>query len=166
MNPLTILSLGFLLGLRHATDADHVVAVTTIVSKQRKLLSAALVGVTWGIGHTLMIILVGIAIIVFHVVIPIKTQQLFEFIVAILLITLGFLNLSGIMQKIMTLVSPKNAPHSHVHLHDHMHIHVHQHEESVAENPGREEKITEFIRIHGVFQLIRPFVVGIVHGLA
>lgn len=166
MNALTILTLGFLLGLRHATDADHVVAVTTIVSRQRSLRSAALVGITWGIGHTLMILFVGIAIIVFHVVIPEKTQQLFEFIVALLLVILGILNLTGVMQRITRRLSSNTRPHSHLHLHDHMHVHTHLHIQHIDEVSGREEELPEFIRIHGIFQLIRPFVVGLVHGLA
>lgn len=166
MNAFTILALGFVLGLRHATDADHVVAVTTIVSRQRKLRSAALVGVTWGIGHTLMIIIVGIAIIVFRVVIPEKTQLLFEFIVSLLLMFLGILNLTGVMQRMMRLWSPSKVPHSHIHLHDHMHVHMHQHDLHASESPGEEKDLHQFIRMHGAFQLVRPFVVGIVHGLA
>lgn len=125
MNTLTILALGFLLGLKHATDADHVMAVTTIVSRQRKLRHAAMVGITWGIGHTLMIIVVGIAIILFHVSIPVKLQLVFEFIVAIALVILGVLNLTGIMQTLFSAYSG--------------------------------------IR---VFHLLRPLIVGLIHGLA
>ena len=59
---LSIIALGFFLGMRHATDADHVVAVMTIVSRQRSLRPAAWVGALWGVGHTLTIVLVGSAI--------------------------------------------------------------------------------------------------------
>ena len=52
-------ALGFLLGLRHATDADHVVAVTTIVARERTLARAARVGALWGIGHSLTLFVVG-----------------------------------------------------------------------------------------------------------
>ncbi len=100
LSPLSVLILGFLLGLKHATDADHVVAVTTIVSRQKKLRHAALVGVTWGIGHTFMIMVVGIAMIVFRVNIPEKLQLSFELVVAVTLIILGFLNLTGVMGKL------------------------------------------------------------------
>ena len=58
---LSIVALGFFLGMRHATDADHVVAVMTIVSRQRSLRPAAWVGALWGVGHTLTIVLVGSA---------------------------------------------------------------------------------------------------------
>ena len=64
---LSVTLLGFLLGMRHATDPDHVVAVTTIVSQQRSLGRAARTGVLWGVGHTATILLVGGAIIVLKV---------------------------------------------------------------------------------------------------
>lgn len=163
VSPLSILILGFLLGLKHATDADHVVAVTTIVSKQRKLRHAAMVGVTWGIGHTLMIMVVGIAIIIFHVSIPEKTQLTFEFFVAIALVILGLLNVTGIMKNLMDRFS---YLHSHTHHHDRLHIHIHQHDEDLHNKPQAHETTTEFLSSHGIMHLVRPLVVGIIHGLA
>src|SRR6185503_5019735 len=65
---LAIISVGFVLGMRHATDADHVVAVTTIVSRERSLGPAAWLGALWGVGHTVTIVIVGGAIILFNVV--------------------------------------------------------------------------------------------------
>jgi len=85
--------LGALLGLRHATDADHVVAVTTIVARERSLLRAARVGAVWGVGHTLTLLLLGGAIIAFRLVIPARVGLGLEFGVAIMLIGLGFSNL-------------------------------------------------------------------------
>src|SRR5581483_320927 len=67
---LAILALGFMLGMRHATDPDHVVAVTTIVTGQRSVRRAALVGAAWGLGHTFTILLVGSAIILFKWAVP------------------------------------------------------------------------------------------------
>src|SRR5262249_55211294 len=67
---LSVLLLGFFLGMRHATDPDHVIAVSTIVSRQRSVRGAACTGVLWGIGHTLTILAVGGAIIAFGLVIP------------------------------------------------------------------------------------------------
>ena len=66
----SLLVLGFLLGMRHATDADHVIAIATIVSRQRSLRGSALIGAAWGLGHTLTILVVGGAIILFDIVIP------------------------------------------------------------------------------------------------
>ena len=95
---LGVLALGFLLGMRHATDPDHVVAVTTIVSQQRSLARAARTGVLWGIGHTATILLVGGAIIVLKVQldgIPPRVGLSLEFAVAVMLVVLGLLTLAG-----------------------------------------------------------------------
>lgn len=93
MTLLSILALGFFLGMRHATDADHVVAVTTIVSQQRKVTSAALTGIFWGIGHSITLLIAGTAIVLFGVVIPERLGMSLEFCVALMLVLLGFLNL-------------------------------------------------------------------------
>jgi high-affinity nickel-transport protein len=95
---VTVLALGFLLGMRHATDPDHVVAVTTIVSQQRSLARAARTGVLWGLGHTATILLVGGAIIVLKVRIsgiPPRLGLSLEFAVAVMLVVLGLLTLAG-----------------------------------------------------------------------
>jgi hypothetical protein len=97
---LAILLLGFVLGMRHATDPDHVVAVTTIVSQQRTVRAAGLVGAIWGVGHTLTILLVGGAIILFSIVIPPRLGLGMEFSVAVMLVLLGAMNLSGATKRI------------------------------------------------------------------
>src|SRR5215212_10189634 len=95
---LSVLLLGFLLGMRHATDPDHIVAVTTIVSQQRSLARAARTGVLWGLGHTATIILVGGAIVLLKVRlsgIPARVGLSLELAVAVMLIVLGLLTLAG-----------------------------------------------------------------------
>ena len=116
--PVSIVLLGFFLGMRHATDPDHVIAVTTIVARQRRVGAAALIGVLWGIGHTLTIVAVGGAIIVFGVVIPPRLGLTMELSVALMLILLGLLNVAGIMRWITGTVTP-------------VHVHPHRHGESV-----------------------------------
>ena len=71
--------LGALLGLRHATDADHVVAVTAIVARERRLTRAAWIGALWGVGHTVTLLLVGGAIVAFRLVIPPRVGLALEF---------------------------------------------------------------------------------------
>ena len=93
MTLLSILFLGFFLGMRHATDSDHVVAVTTIVSRQRQIGSAAMTGIFWGIGHGMTLLVVGGAIILFGVVVPKRLGMGLEFCVALMLVSLGWLNL-------------------------------------------------------------------------
>ncbi|MDB4879429.1 MAG: high-affinity nickel-transporter [Gemmatimonadetes bacterium] len=95
---LAVLGIGFLLGMRHATDPDHVVAVTTIVSQQRSLGRAARTGVLWGVGHTATILLVGGAIIALKLqlgAIPARLGLSLEFAVAVMLVVLGLLTLAG-----------------------------------------------------------------------
>jgi high-affinity nickel-transport protein len=100
VNLVAILTLGFLLGMRHATDADHVMAVTAIVSRERTLRAAAPVGVLWGLGHTLTILLVGGAIVLFGVVIPPRLGLGMELLVAIMLVVLGGLNVGAVLRRI------------------------------------------------------------------
>src|ERR1700748_993177 len=93
---ISILVLGFVLGMRHATDADHVVAISTIVSRERRVGGAAWIGALWGVGHTLTIVAVGIGIIVFTMVIPARVGLSMEFSVGLMLVQLGGLNLRGL----------------------------------------------------------------------
>jgi high-affinity nickel-transport protein len=91
---LSILSVGFLLGVRHATDPDHVVAVTTIVSRQGSLARAAGVGALWGVGHTATIALLGGGLVVTQVAMPPWLGLSLEMGVAAMLVVLGLVNLS------------------------------------------------------------------------
>ena len=95
----TVMALGLFLGMRHSTDPDHVLAVSTIVSRQRSVRSSATIGLLWGLGHTLTIFLVGSAIIVFGVVIPPRLGLSMEFCVALMLVLLGVLNLTGVRNR-------------------------------------------------------------------
>lgn len=89
------LLLGVLLGIRHATDADHVLAVTAIVTRRGRPAEAIRIGALWAAGHTVTILLVGGAIILLHVVIPPRLGLAMEFGVALMLIGLGANNLLG-----------------------------------------------------------------------
>src|SRR3984885_7058192 len=102
--------LGLLLGMRHSTDPDHVVAVSTIVSKQRSIRQAGLIGTIWGLGPTLTIFAVGSLIILFGVVIPPRLGLSMEFSVALMLILLGVLNLTGVMQRITSYLTRNGKP--------------------------------------------------------
>jgi hypothetical protein len=167
---LPIILLGFLLGMRHATDPDHVIAISTIVTRQRNAWSAALIGSLWGIGHTVTITLVGGAIILFGVVIPPRLGLAMEFSVALMLILLGTLSLAGVTQRVTAMLTPGRSVHAHPHSHsDYVHTHPHGHE---PESHGHMETATPLSRIDrvlgalGAYQTIRPLVVGLVHGLA
>ena len=161
-----IAGLGFLLGMRHATDADHVIAVTTILTRSRRFLHSTIIGAIWGLGHTITVLVVGLLIIGFNVVIPPPVGLAMEFAVAIMLILLGLLNLTGAMSRITERLTPP-APlhgHEHAHLHAHEtgdepHPHGHAHLHGHGSDPG-------LLATFGWYQLARPLVVGLVHGLA
>src|SRR2546422_5943041 len=122
---VSIIALGFFLGMRHATDPDHVIAVTTIVSRQRNVRYAALIGILWGLGHTITIFIVGAAIILFGLAIPPRVGLAMELSVGLMLILLGILNLSGTVRWITEKWTPSLKPaHSHAHVHgDYIHSH-------------------------------------------
>jgi ABC-type nickel/cobalt efflux system permease component RcnA len=171
---LLLLGIGFFLGMRHATDPDHVVAVSTIVSCERSIPRAGWIGVLWGVGHTITILIVGAAIILFGFAIPPRLGLALEFSVALMLILLGVLNLTGAMRWINRKLSPahpeKHAQHSHLHGHGtHAHIHSHSHDGDAQHHANEVEPPhwlrRPFVRL-GWFHTLRPLLVGIVHGLA
>src|SRR5579885_2325725 len=99
INFLSIIALGFFLGMRHATDPDHVIAVTTIVSRERKISTSAWIGVFWGVGHTITIFLVGAGIILFDLVIPPRLGLSMELAVGLMLILLGVMNVTAFFRQ-------------------------------------------------------------------
>src|SRR5271170_4503168 len=122
--PLAIALLGLLLGMRHATDPDHVIAVTTILSRERRLAVAARIGVVWGLGHTLTVLLVGAAIIVFKIAIPARLGLAMEFAVAVVLILLGVGAAANLIRGATTRMRGGSSRddglvvHAHAHAHD------------------------------------------------
>jgi hypothetical protein len=95
MTPLALLGLGFVLGMRHATDVDHVAAVGAVASRERTLGGALALGTLWGVGHTLTVLVVGGAIVAFGLVIPERVGLSLELGVAVMLVTLGMMNFSS-----------------------------------------------------------------------
>jgi high-affinity nickel-transport protein len=110
---LAVLALGFVLGLRHATDADHVMAVTTLVSRERSPRAAIALGALWGLGHSLTLLVVGGTIVVFGLVVPPRLGLSMEFSVAVMLIVLGTLNLTGAGERLR-----QGTSHAHTHAKD------------------------------------------------
>jgi high-affinity nickel-transport protein len=174
ISQLPVILLGFLLGMRHATDPDHVIAVATIVSRQRSTSSAALIGSLWGIGHTVTIVLVGAVIILFDVVIPARLGLALEFSVALMLILLGILSLTGLMRRVTDALTPPSGAgpglHAHAHAHsDYVHEHPHGHEPGAHGHAEHQTPLSRLDRVFGklgLYQAVRPLVVGLVHGLA
>ena len=178
LNVVSFLFLGFFLGMRHATDADHVVAIATIVSRERSVAGSALIGAAWGVGHTITVMAVGVAIIVFEVVIPPRLGLSMEFAVGIMLVLLGVLTLTGMGRGVGAAHTHASVPGGHaLDLHDHLHAHgdyVHRHPHGHGPGAhGHAEEHTPLARLDRsrlgrieFYQWLRPFAVGLVHGLA
>jgi cytochrome c biogenesis protein CcdA len=137
INIFSTLGFGLLLGIKHAFEADHLIAVSTILTGQKSTRKAALVGTFWGIGHTTTLFIVGLCVLILRLSIPEPIAQKLEVLVGIMLVVLGIQNLIK-----------KTDSHTHEHKHDalshtHMH-HSHQHQHQ-----------------HG-----KSFIIGMVHGLA
>jgi high-affinity nickel-transport protein len=167
---LSLIALGFFLGMRHATDPDHVIAVSTIVTRQQTLRGGIVIGGLWGLGHTLTIVLVGGAIIVFSVVIPPTLGLTMEMTVALMLVVLGLWNLTGILQRVRDQLAPGADRHAHAHQHgDYVHSHRHGHGRD-DHGHGEEQTPQAWLDRHlgglGLYQVLRPLVIGLVHGLA
>ena len=150
-----VVGLGLFLGMRHSTDPDHVVAVSTIVSRERSVKQGAVIGMMWGFGHTLTIFIVGAAIILFNLTIPPRIGLSMEMAVAAMLIFLGILNLTGVLQR----VTEKLTPPAWSKLTN-----------AVSATPSEDQPTPGITRSlvdrFGYFNLLRPLAIGLVHGLA
>jgi sulfite exporter TauE/SafE len=152
---LLTLGLGFVLGLRHATEADHLAAVSTIVSERRSVLGAARVGAFWGLGHTASLFVAGLVVIVLGVTIPAQVAKALEFCVSVMIVGLGTRLLYLMLRK---------SPRIHVHAHSHdgrRHLHLHFHGSHDAHPVARTH-----VGSHTGLSRWRTFLVGVLHGLA
>jgi high-affinity nickel-transport protein len=178
--PLGIALLGLILGMRHATDPDHVIAVTTILSREHRLSAAARVGVVWGLGHTITVLIVGASIIVFKLAIPTRLGLAMEFAVAIVLILLGAGAACDFVRYLASRMTggSSHSPgteyvvHAHEHAHDaleHRHPHVHLHDHGADDVPQHREHLlhTDSVpKIGAPRSLLKSFAIGLAHGLA
>lgn len=159
LSAFALLGLGLVFGLKHATEADHIVAVSTIVSEQRSLLRSCAVGALWGIGHTAALIFVGILVLALRVTVPQGVAHWLEFGVALMIIGLG---LSALLRALSGRRRRRDV-HLHKHNHDgvsHVHLHFHEHE---TEHTGG----AVAAHSHAVSRIgFKPLLVGAMHGLA
>jgi len=165
---LSAVALGLLLGVQHATDADHVVAVATIVSRTRRFGAGALIGAFWGLGHTLTIAAVGVAIILFRVTVTPTAGLAMEFAVAIMLVILGVARLSLALRGART-VAPEHLAEPHRHdAAPAFHSHAHAHGDIVHRHPHVHPPtgLAAALNSVGIGQAVRSTMIGVVHGLA
>lgn len=153
---LAVLSIGLVFGLKHATEVDHVVAVSTIVSQQKNVFHSALIGALWGAGHTVSLLVIAAIVLSLRVAIPERVSGLLELGVAVMIIALGISALRRALRK--------NAEvHVHQHSHDgQSHTHVHFHENETKHPPASPAHHS-----HAVSRLgWKPVLIGMMHGLA
>ncbi|MDH3494551.1 MAG: urease accessory protein [Acidobacteriota bacterium] len=145
---VTILVFGFVLGLKHAVEADHLAAVSTIVAQRKSVVGSALIGGFWGLGHTMSLLIVGALVVFLKLKISGATEAWLEAVVGMMLIVLGVNALRKLWKKETI----------HIHTHEHgqrEHIHIHTHEKNA--NPEN----------HHIARLTpRSVAIGMVHGLA
>jgi len=144
---MTMLGLGFLLGLWHALDADHVAAVSTLLAKRPDLRRSGFIGLCWGCGHSMVLLIVGLAVLALKITIPDPVAQALESVVGLMLVALGIA---------LAVTLYREQWHLHAHEHDgarHLHLHSHRLGD-------------EHVHRHGWRDSLPPLMVGMVHGLA
>jgi ABC-type nickel/cobalt efflux system permease component RcnA len=150
VSTISMLAFGFVLGLKHAIEADHIAAVSTIASEHASIVRSTFVGAFWGIGHTISLLIAGAAIVFLHIEIGGRVSLALEFAVGIMLIVLG----ANALRKII------KGGRLHMHVHEHggrLHAHPHVHHDRQHDNVSNH---------HGLKLHRRPLIVGMIHGLA
>lgn len=156
LSMLAVLGIGLVFGLKHATEVDHVVAISTIVSRNKNVFHSAIVGALWGMGHTASLLIVAAIVLSLRIAIPERVSGWLEFGVAIMIICLGISALRRALQK--------NA-HVHVHQHNHdglSHTHIHFHENETTHAPSKQSRHSHALSRLGW----KPVLIGMMHGLA
>lgn len=156
LSTLAVLGIGLVFGLRHATEVDHVVAVSTIVSQHKNVLRSAAVGAMWGAGHTASLLVIGALVLLLRVAIPERVSGWLEFGVALMIIGLGISALWRALRR-------SSEVHVHQHSHDgQSHKHVHFHEKQTRHKPS-----SHSAHSHDVSRIgWKPLLIGTMHGLA
>jgi len=149
-----ILLFGFLLGIRHALESDHVAAVSTLMTRSNNARETIWMGISWGVGHTFTLFFIGSTLLLVHVEFPEHVALVLEFVVGVMLVVLG----ADVIRRLI-----RDRTHVHIHMHgdgiQHLHFHTHTHE-------GKHEQPAAHRHSHRRAVLLRPFIVGTVHGMA
>ena len=156
LSMLAVLGIGLVFGLKHATEVDHVVAISTIVSRHKNVFHSAIVGALWGMGHTASLLIVAAIVLSLRIAIPERVSGWLEFGVAIMIICLGVSALRRALQK---------SAHVHVHQHSHdglSHTHIHFHENETTHAPAKQSRHSHALSRLGW----KPILIGMMHGLA
>ena len=159
---LAVLALGFLLGLKHATDADHVVAVSTVVTEQRNVWRGLWIGASWGAGHSTPLLVLGLIILAFQGLVLARYEAVapyLEFGVGIMLVYLG-------ASVVWNIRRSRLHVHQHAHGDDSQHLHVHGSHEAQTEHGEDIERHNGFFSLGKPVFRFKSYVIGVIHGLA
>ena len=151
---LAALGLGIVLGFKHSLDPDHLVAVSTIVSRYRNPMRSFWVGTSWGLGHTTTLLIIGMVIIALRLTIPDRLALLLEFLVGIMLVGLGLQVMYNLRKKRVHQHVHGHEEEAHGHFHSHAQERTHRQSHHVVRGVGK-----PFLRK-------KSFFVGTVHGVA
>ena len=149
---LSILAIGFLIGLQHAMEADHLAAVASLATRSRGLIDTARQGAVWGLGHTLTLFAFGGAVLLADALVPEKVASALELAVGVMLVVLG----TDVLRRVI-----RDRVHFHAHRHgntEHFHAHSHPGDGLHDTDPHRHR--------HRKTLPVRALLVGMMHGMA
>lgn len=147
------LFIGFLFGLRHALDADHIAAVASLATRSRTTGETVRVGLAWGLGHAATLFLVCVAVLALDLGFPERIAHTVEFLVGVMLVALGI----DVIRRAL-----RDRLHVHAHRHGGAKLHVHIHSHA---GEGRHET-SAHAHQHRTGLPRRAVMVGLMHGLA
>ncbi|USG60850.1 sulfite exporter TauE/SafE family protein [Sneathiella marina] len=150
---ISILAIGFLIGLQHALEADHVAAVASMASRNQSMIRTIRRGALWGVGHTVALLAVGLIIILMDKAVPNTLAHWLEFAVGVMLVLLG----ADVIRRLI-----KERVHFHLHQHEDSEVHIHAHSHR---GEGAHQQSSHHHNHEQNFST-RVFAVGIMHGLA
>lgn len=149
---IEVLLIGFLLGMRHAIESDHIAAVASLLSHSTDISESIRLGSAWGLGHTIILFICGSVVMLFDNMIPEKIVIMLEFAVAIMLVVLG-------LDVLRRCLKTRLHFHSHRHTDGTVHFHAHRHAGSTSHQSSKHEHVSK------PFPL-RALLVGLMHGMA
>lgn len=151
--PLSVLVLGLITGMRHALDADHIAAISSIIAsgKDVKFNKVPFLGAIWGLGHTIALLAVGMIVLLLAISVPKEISDSLELGVGLMLIYLAITTITGFnIVKLFRGVTNKNHLHTHPHIHPELNV-IHNHAHTHEKNHHHEHK---------------SLIIGIIHGMA
>ena len=150
---LSIVFLGFLIGMQHAMEADHVAAVASLATRDRSVAETARQGAVWGVGHAVTLFLFGSLVLVMDAIVPARFAQGLELAVGFMLVLLGLDVLRRLLQ---------DRVHFHLHRHGQtVHFHAHAHRQGQAHDADESHQ-----HQHPKAFPMRALFVGMTHGMA